>query len=38
VGVHIIGEDACELVHYGMSLVQTKSTIFQGEMMRILTR
>lgn len=28
VGVHIIGEDACELVHYGMSLVQTKTTIF----------
>jgi hypothetical protein len=27
-GVHIIGEDACELVHYGMSLVQTKTTIF----------
>ena len=24
VGVHIIGSDACELVHYGMSLVNQK--------------
>jgi len=27
-GVHIIGTDACELVHYGMDLVESKSTIF----------
>ena len=27
-GVHIIGRDACELVHYGMDLVMQKSSIF----------
>merc|ERR1712238_641099 len=27
VGVHICGEDACELVHYGMELVRAKRTI-----------
>jgi NAD(P) transhydrogenase len=27
-GVHIIGTDACELVHYGMDLVEQKATIF----------
>ncbi len=27
-GVHIIGNDACELVHYGMDLVDKKATIF----------
>ena len=27
-GVHIIGTDACELVHYGMQLVDSKTTIF----------
>ena len=27
-GVHIIGTDACELVHYGMDLVAKKATIF----------
>lgn len=27
-GVHIIGKDACELVHYGMDLVTKKATIF----------
>lgn len=27
-GVHIIGTDACELVHYGMDLVDKKATIF----------
>jgi len=27
-GVHIIGTDACELVHYGMDLVDKKTTIF----------
>ena len=26
--VHILGADACELVHYGMSLVKEKVTIF----------
>jgi len=28
VGVHIIGTDACELVHYGMDLVDKETTIF----------
>jgi len=27
VGVHICGEDACELIHYGMELVKTRRTI-----------
>jgi len=27
-GVHIIGSDACEMVHYGMDLVERKATIF----------
>jgi len=27
-GVHIIGTDACELVHYGMDLVDKEATIF----------
>jgi pyruvate/2-oxoglutarate dehydrogenase complex dihydrolipoamide dehydrogenase (E3) component len=27
-GVHIIGTDACELVHYGMDLVEKQATIF----------
>ena len=27
-GVHIIGTDACELVHYGMDLVAKKATLF----------
>ena len=27
-GVHIIGTDACELVHYGMDLVDREATIF----------
>lgn len=27
VGVHIVGADACELVHYGMSLVLHKATL-----------
>lgn len=27
-GVHIIGTDACELVHYGMDLVEQGATIF----------
>merc|ERR1719247_1147914 len=27
-GVHIIGTDACELVHYGMDLVDKHATIF----------
>ena len=27
-GVHIIGTDACEMVHYGMSLVEKEATIF----------
>merc|ERR1711988_951519 len=29
VGVHIIGTDACEMVHYGMDLVSTNTTIQQ---------
>merc|ERR1712176_565239 len=29
VGVHLIGTDACELVHYGMDLVDQKVTIFK---------
>jgi NAD(P) transhydrogenase len=28
VGVHMIGADACELVHYGMDLVEQKVSIF----------
>jgi hypothetical protein len=28
VGVHMIGADACELVHYGMDLVEQQVTIF----------
>lgn len=28
VGVHMIGADACELVHYGMDLVEQRVTIF----------
>merc|ERR1719436_439634 len=28
VGVHMIGADACELVHYGMDLVEQEVTIF----------
>ena len=27
-GVHIIGTDACELVHYGMDLVAKEATLF----------
>jgi NAD(P) transhydrogenase len=27
IGVHICGEDACELVHYGMELVRSRRTI-----------
>ena len=27
IGVHICGEDACELIHYGMELVKTQRTI-----------
>lgn len=26
-GVHICGEDACELIHYGMELVKSKKTV-----------
>lgn len=26
-GVHIVGDDACELIHYGMELVKAKRTI-----------
>jgi len=29
VGVHLVGTDACELVHYGMDLVDQKVTIFK---------
>jgi NAD(P) transhydrogenase len=29
VGVHMIGSDACELVHYGMDLVEQKVTIYK---------
>eukprot|EP00747_Dinoflagellata_sp_TGD_P127155 gnl/TRDRNA2_/TRDRNA2_174371_c0_seq24.p1 gnl/TRDRNA2_/TRDRNA2_174371_c0~~gnl/TRDRNA2_/TRDRNA2_174371_c0_seq24.p1 ORF type:complete len:500 (+),score=125.92 gnl/TRDRNA2_/TRDRNA2_174371_c0_seq24:39-1502(+) len=29
VGVHLIGADACELVHYGMDLVDQKVSIFK---------
>jgi len=28
IGVHLIGSDACEMVHYGMDLVDQKVTIF----------
>lgn len=27
-GIHIIGADACELIHFGMSLVLTRATVF----------
>ena len=27
-GVHIVGADACELIHYGMNLVESRRTIF----------
>ena len=27
VGVHICGDDACELIHYGMELVKAERTI-----------
>jgi NAD(P) transhydrogenase len=27
IGVHICGDDACELVHYGMELVRSKRTM-----------
>ena len=27
IGVHICGEDACELIHYGMELVKTRRTV-----------
>jgi len=26
-GVHIVGDDACEMIHYGMELVRGKRTI-----------
>jgi NAD(P) transhydrogenase len=26
-GVHICGDDACELIHYGMELIKSKRTI-----------
>jgi len=29
VGVHLIGSDACEMVHYGMDLVEQKVSIFE---------
>jgi len=29
IGVHILGHDACEMVHYGMALVKEQSTIFE---------
>lgn len=29
VGVHIMGRDACELIHYGMDLVMKGTTIFE---------
>lgn len=29
VGVHLIGADACEMVHYGMDLVEQKVSIFK---------
>mmetsp|Transcript_104665 Transcript_104665/g.191112 ORF Transcript_104665/g.191112 Transcript_104665/m.191112 type:complete len:801 (-) Transcript_104665:171-2573(-) len=29
VGVHILGDDACELVHYGMDLVKQEVSIFK---------
>jgi len=29
IGVHILGDDACELVHYGMDLVKQEVSIFQ---------
>jgi len=28
IGVHIIGTDACELIHYGMELINAERTIF----------
>lgn len=27
IGVHIVGDDACELIHYGMELVRSSSTL-----------
>ena len=27
VGVHVCGEDACELIHYGMEIVKTRRTV-----------
>ena len=27
IGVHMCGDDACELIHYGMELVKTRRTI-----------
>lgn len=27
-GVHIVGADACELIHYGMDLVESRRTVF----------
>merc|ERR1719443_1899986 len=29
IGVHIIGADACELIHYGMDLVTQEASIFE---------
>jgi NAD(P) transhydrogenase len=29
IGVHICGDDACELIHYGMELVKGKRTIYE---------
>jgi len=28
-GVHILGEDACELIHYGTALAQSGKTVFE---------
>jgi NAD(P) transhydrogenase len=28
-GVHILGDDACEMIHYGMDLVTEEVTIFK---------
>ena len=27
IGVHVIGEDACELIHFGMRLVKERATL-----------
>ena len=27
-GVHILGEDACELIHYGTALAQSKKSVY----------